>query len=141
MEVSQTRAIADALLKLRRLLAGGGGSSSGGSGWRGRTLAELLDVLEAEMDEQVGCLSDTVGSKMSSTPGSPAARACTRLHHPAFDLCIVILTPFQCSPRPTLQGLDALARSKPGNLARPRRFELAAAINRLRTAQLRQARA
>ena len=37
-----------------------------------------------------------------------------------------------------LQGLDALGRSKPGNLARPRRFELAAAINRLRTAQLRQ---
>ena len=39
---------------------------------------------------------------------------------------------------PHLQGLDALSRSKPGNLARPRRFELAAAINRLRTAQLRQ---
>ena len=63
MEVSQTRAIADTLLKLRRLLAGGGGSSSGGSGWRGRTLAELLDALEAEMDEQVGYLLDTVGGK------------------------------------------------------------------------------
>lgn len=38
-----------------------------------------------------------------------------------------------------LQGVDALAgRSHPGNLARPRRFELAAAINRLRSAQLRQ---
>ena len=38
-----------------------------------------------------------------------------------------------------LQGVDALAgRMKPGNLARPRRFELAAAVNRLRTAQLRQ---
>jgi hypothetical protein len=35
--------------------------------------------------------------------------------------------------------VDALAgRSKPGNLARPRRFELAAAVNRLRTAQLLQ---
>jgi hypothetical protein len=41
--------------------------------------------------------------------------------------------------RPPVQGLDALAgRSKPGNLARPRRFELAAAINRLRSARLRQ---
>lgn len=40
---------------------------------------------------------------------------------------------------PAAQGVDALAgRSKPGNLARPRRFELAAAFNRLRTAQLRQ---
>lgn len=78
---------------------------------------------------------------MASKPGLPAALACTRLHHPAFELCIVVLFPFQCSPPPKLQGLDALARSKPGNLARPRRFELAAAINRLRTAQLRQARA
>ncbi len=51
VEVSQTRAIADALLKLRRLLAGGGGS--GGGSWRGKTLAQLLDALEAEMDEQV----------------------------------------------------------------------------------------
>ena len=40
---------------------------------------------------------------------------------------------------PAWQGLDALAdRAKPGNLARPRRFELAAAVNRLRTARLQQ---
>ena len=50
VEVSQTRAIADALVKLRRLLGSGGG------GWRGRPLAQLLDALEAEMDEQVGLL-------------------------------------------------------------------------------------
>lgn len=82
MEVSQTRAIADALLKLRRGLAGTA------SPWRGCSLSQLLDALEAEMDAQ---------------------------------------------------GVDALAgRSKPGNLARPRRFELAAALNRLRTAQVRQ---
>ncbi|KAL4432541.1 hypothetical protein ABPG77_000478 [Micractinium sp. CCAP 211/92] len=83
VEVSQTRAIADALLRLRRQLGEGGGGAA-----RGRSLAQLLDLLEAGMDEQ---------------------------------------------------GVDSLAgRSKPGNLARPRRFELAAAINRLRIAQLRQ---
>jgi hypothetical protein len=51
VEVSQTRAIADALVKLRRQLSGGGAS------WRGRTLAQLLDLLETEMDEQarLGC--------------------------------------------------------------------------------------
>lgn len=82
VEVSQTRAIADALVKLRGALAGRGGP------WTGRPLTQVLDALEAEMDER---------------------------------------------------GVDALAgRAKPGNLARPRRFELAAAVNRLRTAQLRQ---
>ena len=84
VEASQTRAIADALLRLRRQISGGA--------WRCRTLAQLLDLLDADMDG----------------PG----------------------------------GLDALAgggRAQPGgNLARPRRFELAAAINRLRTAQLCQ---
>ncbi|KAL4436891.1 hypothetical protein ABPG75_004030 [Micractinium tetrahymenae] len=84
VEVSQTRAIADALMRLRRQLA----ESAGGGADPRRSLADLLDWLEAAMDEQ---------------------------------------------------GVDALAgRSKSGNLARPRRFELAAAINRLRTAQLQQ---
>lgn len=86
MEASQTRAIAEALLKLRRALAG---AAPGGAAYRGAPLARLLDALEAEMDAE---------------------------------------------------GVDALAggRGKPGNLARPRRFELAAALNRLRTAQIRQ---
>ncbi|GAB4823091.1 hypothetical protein N2152v2_010137 [Parachlorella kessleri] len=80
VEVSQTRAVADALLAAKRLLGGA---------WRGgRELRQVLDQLEEDMDRE---------------------------------------------------GVDALAgRSKPGNLARPRRFELAAAFNRLRTAQLRQ---
>lgn len=46
VEVSQTRAIADALVKLRQGLAGRGGA------WQGRSLAQLLDALDAEMDEQ-----------------------------------------------------------------------------------------
>lgn len=89
MEASQTRAIADALMLLRRQLSGGGGRGGGGAGpWSGRSLSQLLDTIEAEMDAA---------------------------------------------------GLDALTGgSRPGDLARPRRFELAAAINRLRTAQLRQ---
>jgi hypothetical protein len=49
VEVSQTRAIADALLRLRGALAG----RSGGE-LQGRSLAQLLDGLEAEMDAQVG---------------------------------------------------------------------------------------
>ncbi|KAI7846207.1 hypothetical protein COHA_000277 [Chlorella ohadii] len=109
VEVSQTRAIADALVKLRRLLAGGGGSRGGG-GWRGRTLAQVLDALEVEMDEQARSFAS---------------------HYCLFAAWLeqeMVLA----------QGLDALSRSKPGNLARPRRFELAAAVNRLRTAQLRQ---
>lgn len=84
METSQTRAVADALLKLRRALGGG----AGGAAYRGRSLAQLLDTLEAEMEEA---------------------------------------------------GVDALAgRAKPGNLARPRRYEIAAALNRLRTARIQQ---
>lgn len=137
VEVSQTRAIADALLKLRRMLAGGGGGSS--SGWRGRSLAQLLDMLEAEMDEQVKLSRPTFWGVGGAFPagsihslemfaGLWACRPdCGGLPH------------MLCALRPlVLQGLDALSRSKPGNLARPRRFELAAAINRLRTAQLRQ---
>lgn len=41
VEASQTRAIADALLRVRRGLAGP---------WRGKSLAQLCDLLEAEMD-------------------------------------------------------------------------------------------
>lgn len=40
-EASQTRAIADALLLLRRQVAGP---------WRGKPLSFLLDTVEAEMD-------------------------------------------------------------------------------------------
>jgi hypothetical protein len=47
VEASQTRAIADALLRLRRDLAGRG------SGWAGRPLAQVLDGLEAQLDERV----------------------------------------------------------------------------------------
>ena len=47
VEVSQTRAVADALLRLRAGLAARGGR------WAGRPLAEVLAGLEAEMDEQV----------------------------------------------------------------------------------------
>ena len=45
MEVSQTRAVADALLAVKRALAGP---------WRGgRGLAPVLDSLEADMDREV----------------------------------------------------------------------------------------
>jgi hypothetical protein len=37
-----------------------------------------------------------------------------------------------------VQGLDVLAPQLLGNLARPRRFEIAAAINRIRTLQMTQ---
>ena len=37
------------------------------------------------------------------------------------------------------QGLDVLAPNmKPGSLARPRRFEIGAALNRLRTVKMEQ---
>lgn len=40
-----------------------------------------------------------------------------------------------------LQGLDVLSPwRKAGNLARPRKFEIAAALNRLRTAKMEQLR-
>ncbi len=45
MEVSQTRALADALLMLRRLL--------GGAGRGGKELRLLLDKLEEDMDREV----------------------------------------------------------------------------------------
>lgn len=84
VEVSQARAVGDALLLIRRRLMGGSGA------WRGLSLADVAAALEAEMDAG---------------------------------------------------GLDALAGGKrPGNLARPRRFEIAAAVSRLRTAQLAQLR-
>lgn len=85
VEVSQARAVGDALLRIRRQLAAGGGGA-----WCGRSLADVAAALEAEMDAG---------------------------------------------------GLDALAGGKrPGNLARPRRFEIAAAVSRLRSAQLAQLR-
>jgi hypothetical protein len=37
-----------------------------------------------------------------------------------------------------MQGLDVLAPQLLGNLARPRRYEIAAAINRIRTLQMTQ---
>jgi len=70
VSVSQTRAIGDALLTLRRAMDGR------------RTIGELLDSLESELEER---------------------------------------------------GLDALSRRRLGGYARPRRQELAAALNRLRT--------
>lgn len=74
--ISQTRAIGDALvLMMRRFMDGR------------RTVAEVLDLLEAELDER---------------------------------------------------GLDALSRFKLGSYARPRRQEVAAALNRLRTLRIDQ---
>lgn len=82
VEVSQTRAVGDALLWLRMAAAGGA--------LRGASLAQMLDRLEKEMDSG---------------------------------------------------GVDVLSNgSKVGNLARPRRFEIAAAVNRLRSAEMEQIR-
>ena len=85
VEVSQTRAIAESLLMLRKKVGVGGP-------WRGLSLAEIMDRVEGEMDDGGG-------------------------------------------------GLDSLVLGgrKYGNLARPRRFELCAAVNRLRTAEMTQA--
>ncbi|CAK0781040.1 hypothetical protein CVIRNUC_005266 [Coccomyxa viridis] len=80
VEKSQTRAIADALNLLRLWL--------GQQQHQGKTIAELLQHLEQELDSK---------------------------------------------------GLDMLAPSlRPGNLARPRTFEVAAALNRLRSVRMRQ---
>jgi predicted ABC-class ATPase len=83
VEVSQTRAVVEALLLLKRRCEGGGA-------WRGLPLVEALARLDAELDER---------------------------------------------------GMDALSGSGgavPGNLARPRVLEIAAALNRLRCASMRQ---
>ena len=126
VEVSQTRAIADALGTLRRQLGGGAAPR--------RSLAQLLDGLEAEMDAQVG------GAGVGLQRGEIVRRGM------CVCVCVWALSAparrgsrNSSPPATLLQGVDALAgRAKPGNLARPRRFELAAAINRLRTATLRQ---
>lgn len=68
VEVSQTRAIADALLRLRRQLGEGGAAA------RGRSLAQLLDLLEAEMDERVG-LEGARGLCATERGGSGVGRA------------------------------------------------------------------
>lgn len=78
VEISQTRAVADGLMHMRKKLLGA---------WKGLLLTEILNKMEEEMDQG---------------------------------------------------GLDAISGGKPGNLARPRRFEIAAALNRLRSAQLKQ---
>ena len=75
------------------------------------------------------CIADNTQQLEQQHPASHQPTAPEPLHFykqcPRVSLC--------------MQGVDALAgRSKPGNLARPRRFELAAAVNRLRTAQLLQ---
>lgn len=139
IEVSQTRALADALLSVKRLLAGP---------WRGgRQLGAVLDSLEAEMDREVRTL-EVVGGRLSleqyrmlgirlhslllSSTACGGWRLAKAGRHAwaGGEGCAALLW---------VQGVDALAgRQKPGNLARPRRFELAAALNRLRTAQLRQ---
>jgi predicted ABC-class ATPase len=76
--ISQTRAIGDALvLMMKRFMDGR------------RTVAEVLELLEAEFDER---------------------------------------------------GLDALSRFRLGSYARPRRQEVAAALNRLRTLRIEQVR-
>lgn len=147
VEVSQTRAIADALLRLRRQLGEGGGGAA-----RGRSLAQLLDQLEAGMDEQVRHGSRNSQKTQQAQGGQEGGAFCQPEWPCMPQVCChgqsVVLQCHQLAnqwPRclypalPSLQGVDSLAgRSKPGNLARPRRFELAAAINRLRTAQLRQ---
>jgi predicted ABC-class ATPase len=76
VSTSQTRAVGDALALITRRFMDGK-----------RTLAEILDLLEAELDER---------------------------------------------------GLDALSRSPLGTYARPRRQEIAAALNRLRTLRMTQ---
>ena len=134
VEASQTRAIADALLRLRRGLAGGGA-------WRGASLAQLLDALEREMDEQARADGGKVlcgpDARMPRSEPGRQRHACTHAHMRTYCVAHAHPTTPLSPVRP--QGVDALAgRAKPGNLARPRRFELAAAINRLRTAQLRQ---
>lgn len=49
MEVSQARAVADALLTIKRQLAGA---------WQGgRRLSQVLDALEADVDREVGSSS------------------------------------------------------------------------------------
>lgn len=60
-----------------------------------------------------------------------------------FGLGSLILKRLQHSPFATLalQGLDVLAPTQhAGNLARPRLFEIGAAVNRLRSVRMRQQR-
>jgi hypothetical protein len=91
VEVSQTRAIADALVKLRRRLSGGGAS------WRSRTLAQLLDLLEAEMNEQarLGCSSLVLAVLLTkhSSWSSSIQRA---TNQPPLSRCISINSALVC---------------------------------------------
>lgn len=79
IEIGQTKAISDAILYI---------SGRVSSNWKGRSIKEIIDIIEAEIDSQ---------------------------------------------------GLDFFANdAAPSSLTRPRRFELMAALNRLRTATFSQ---
>ena len=52
------------------------------------------------------------------------------------ELLQAYLEPLDCTSRIAVDGLDALDRRSVGDLARFRRYELAAALNRLRTLQV-----
>lgn len=147
VDKSQTRTIAEALRWLQAKIA-----AAGRAGGQRLTLQQLMREFEAAVEERVSCVQllcvcilllwFCLAVHLWLAPagweggGSPD---CWYRHRQAVGALNNARVPDL--PAWVLQGLDALtpADHLMGNLARPRVYELAAALNRLRSLQVQQA--
>jgi hypothetical protein len=145
VDKSQTRTIAEALRWLQAKVA-----AAGRAGAQRLTLQQLMREFEEAVEERVSCVQLLCVCMLLLCLGAcnaPVARCCW-LEGPRLTAYMprqvenaLKIPPVPDLPAWILQGLDALtpADHLMGNLARPRVYELAAALNRLRSLQVQQA--